>query len=68
MRMRSNFTPNLAWLRRGKLVCESLRKTAAYPYDGLKDILAPEDCRRAVLDETAVVETECGRVMIEPLY
>jgi hypothetical protein len=52
---------------RAPLLDEGL-STAVYPYVHLKEILTPEDCRRAVIDETEALEVEFGRAIVEPLY
>ena len=43
-------------------------RTAVYPYSKLRSILRPEDCRLAVLDESAVFEREFGNALVVPFY
>jgi hypothetical protein len=52
---------------RPPLIDEGLA-TAIYPYVKLKEILCPDDCRRAVIDETEVLELDFGHATVEPLY
>jgi hypothetical protein len=56
--------PDLGWLQRGGLRDEGLH-TAVYFYFKLKNILTPEDCRPAVLEETEPLEREFGRPVVE---
>jgi len=55
-----------------KVWIDSLRdegpRTAVYPYVQLREILAPNDCRQAVLDQTEALEVEFGRPILQPLY
>lgn len=39
-----------------------------YPYTQLREIQRPEDCRRAVIDETQALEDEFGQATVQPLY
>jgi hypothetical protein len=41
---------------------------ALYPYSQLKNILSPQGCRQAVLDETTTFEQEFGRDVVQPFY
>ncbi len=41
---------------------------ALYPYPLLNNILSAADCREAVIDETASLEQEFGRDLVEPIY
>lgn len=60
-------TMDSSWLRLGALRDEGSR-TAVYPYFKLKNILTPEDCRPAALEETEALEREFGRAIADPIY
>ncbi len=42
--------------------------TALYPYNQLREILTPEDCRPAIQDEALPLEAEFGTSIAQPLY
>jgi hypothetical protein len=56
-----------AYLYVGQLIDEGPR-TAVYPYAQLREMMAPEECRNAVLDETSTLESEFGLDLVQPLY
>jgi hypothetical protein len=59
--------PPIQWIVSQQLTEEGHR-TAAYPYNKLGLILRPEDCRNAVLEESAPFESEFGHELVAPFY
>jgi hypothetical protein len=55
------------WLSLEGLV-DAAEHRALYPYPLLENILSPDDCRSAALNETRAFEDEFGRDLVQPFY
>jgi len=57
------------WLRIGPDILDAGQPNRPlFPYDQYREILSPKDCRNAVIDETAGLEEEFGRELVQPFY